>query len=155
MFEISASCSKTANISLCKYLLVGKTTMNIIKIDLAKNKTQNLIPVNVLNPKSAKKLPANNCHIKVNVIVLNKYICFICPANELIQFTKKSRKIRRKPRLTEPLVASLKQNAKSPIRFIRPSPTPISPSYKSRTHPKVLGMYNIYLIFLKHICDVL
>ncbi|XP_064403527.1 metastasis-associated protein MTA3-like isoform X2 [Halichondria panicea] len=58
-------------------------------------------------------------------------------ASELNQFTKKHRKIRRKPRLSEPLVASLKHNVKSPIRFIRPSPTPISPSYKSRTHPKL------------------
>ncbi len=35
MFEISAVCSKTANISLHKYLFVGKITMNVIKFDHA------------------------------------------------------------------------------------------------------------------------
>ncbi len=33
MFEISAICSKTTNISLRKYLFVGETTMNIVKFD--------------------------------------------------------------------------------------------------------------------------
>ncbi len=32
MFEISMICYKTGNISLCKYLFVGETTMNIIKL---------------------------------------------------------------------------------------------------------------------------
>lgn len=47
------------------------------------------------------------------------------------------RKGHRKPRLSEPLLATLKQNVQSPIRIIRPSPTPISPSYKAKAHTNV------------------
>ena len=75
--------------------------------------------------------------IKKLKINMNTCAFHFLAADVLHQFTKKHRKVRRKPRLAEPLVANLKQNVKSPIRFIRPSPTPISPSYKSRTHPKV------------------
>ncbi len=56
MFTISVICSKTANISLRKYLLVGETTMNIIKFDRAQNKTQNLIPAKCFGSKIRKKM---------------------------------------------------------------------------------------------------
>ncbi len=56
MFEISAICSKTANISLRKYLFVGETTMNIIKFDHAQNKLQNVIPVKCFESKIHKKI---------------------------------------------------------------------------------------------------
>ncbi len=63
---ISAICSKTANISLRKYLFVGETTMNIVKFDCTQNKMQNLIPVKCFESKICKKnVPANNCNIKV------------------------------------------------------------------------------------------
>lgn len=50
------------------------------------------------------------------------------------------RKGRRKPRLSETTVATLKQNVvSSPVKQLipRPSPTPISPSYKAKTSAKV------------------
>ncbi len=39
-----------------KYLLVGETTMNIIKFDHAQNKMQNLIPLKCFESKICKKM---------------------------------------------------------------------------------------------------
>jgi hypothetical protein len=60
------------------------------------------------------------------------------PAMVLSNFLAMKKKGFRKPRLSEPMVASLKLNIQqSPVRIIRPSPTPISPSYKAKTSTKV------------------
>lgn len=58
-------------------------------------------------------------------------------AQEIEKYMSVHRKGHRKPRLSEPLVATLKQNVQSPIRIIRPSPTPISPSYKAKAQTNV------------------
>ena len=61
------------------------------------------------------------------------------PAEMVEHFLSVKRKGRRKPRLSEPTLVSLKQNVtNSPMKQLipRPSPTPISPSYK-RTSSKV------------------
>ena len=58
-------------------------------------------------------------------------------AQEIEKYLSVHRKGHRKPRLSEPLVATLKQNVQSPIRIIRPSPTPISPSYKAKAQTNV------------------
>lgn len=63
------------------------------------------------------------------------------PAEMVEHFLSVKRKGRRKPRLSEPTLVSLKQNVtNSPMKQLipRPSPTPISPSYK-RTSSKVRG----------------
>lgn len=55
----------------------------------------------------------------------------------LSDFLAAKRKGFRKPRLSEPMLASLKLNVQqSPVRTIRPSPTPISPSYKAKANTK-------------------
>ena len=66
-------------------------------------------------------------------------------AQEIEKYVAVHRKGHRKPRLSEPLVATLKQNVQSPIRIIRPSPTPISPSYKAKaqTNVSLLGQAHI------------
>ncbi len=56
MFAISAIWSKTANISLRKYLFVSENTMNIIKFDRDQNKTQNLTPVKCFESKIRQKM---------------------------------------------------------------------------------------------------
>ena len=58
-------------------------------------------------------------------------------AQDIEKYLSVHRKGHRKPRLSEPLVATLKQNVQSPIRIIRPSPTPISPSYKAKAQTNV------------------
>lgn len=64
------------------------------------------------------------------------YISIVATA--LDSFLGVRKKGSRKPRLTEPMLATLKQNMhQSPIRIIRPSPTPISPSYKAKASTKV------------------
>lgn len=56
----------------------------------------------------------------------------------LSDFLSVKRKGFRKPRLSEPTVATLKLTVQqSPVRIIRPSPTPISPSYKAKANTKV------------------
>lgn len=70
-------------------------------------------------------------------------VCYAVPA--LSNFLSVKKKGFRKPRLSEPTVATLKQNVQqSPVRIIRPSPTPISPSYKAKTNTKVWCCQLIY-----------
>lgn len=66
------------------------------------------------------------------------YVHFPCVAVALSDFLTVKKKGSRKPRLSEPTVATLKLNVQqSPVRTIRPSPTPISPSYKAKANTKV------------------
>ncbi len=49
-------CDLLQNLSLCKYLFVGKTTINIIKFDPTQNKMQILLPLKCFESKMCKKI---------------------------------------------------------------------------------------------------
>jgi len=71
-------------------------------------------------------------------------IAFLPLAADVNKFLSVKRKGFRKPRLSEPTVATLKQNVhQNPIRIIRPSPTPISPSYKAKSSTKVRSGWKV------------
>ena len=76
----------------------------------------------------------------INVMLLD-----LLTARDIEKYVAVHRKGHRKPRLSEPLVATLKQNVQSPIRIIRPSPTPISPSYKAKAQTNVSLCTHIYV----------
>lgn len=78
-------------------------------------------------------------------------IVSLLTAREVEKYIAIHRKGHRKPRLSEPLLASLKQNVHSPIRIIRPSPTPISPSYKAKAQTNV----SVHSLCNPYACTVL
>lgn len=79
-------------------------------------------------------------------ILLFMCLCTHVIAVALNDFLAVKKKGSRKPRLSEPTVATLKLHVQqSPVQIIRPSPTPISPSYKAKTNTKVnQGLIDYY-----------
>ena len=71
------------------------------------------------------------------IVAMILFLLNLSIAQDIEKYLSVHRKGHRKPRLSEPLVATLKQNVQSPIRIIRPSPTPISPSYKAKAQTNV------------------